>query len=129
MDPPPPLHRSDGCSIEQAAGALCVNVGPGLAQQVQECYRAFVHECLQRGLTRALIQGSAAWDAFNHLALRDALRAMTQAGLPPGFRLALIALTPDLIAVYDAVLVEAGRCGIEARRFHSRADAEAWLAS
>lgn len=129
MEPPPSLHRSAGCHIEQAAGYISVDVGPGLAQEVQECYRAFVHQCLQQGCRHSLIQGTSGWDAFNHLALRDALRAMAQAGLPPGFRLALIALTPDLIAVYDAVLVEAGRCGIEARRFLSRADAEAWLAS
>jgi hypothetical protein len=129
MEPPPSLHRSDGCTIEHAAGVLRVRVGPGLAQEVQECYRSFVHECLQRHCRRALIEGSAAWDAFNHLALRDALRAMAQAGLPEGFRLALVALTPDLIAVYDAVLVEAGRCGIEARRFRAAADALGWLAS
>lgn len=124
-----PLLHSPGCDIYQAAGHMRVIVGSGLAQQVQECYRAFVIECLQRHSTRALICGTATVDAFYHLALRDALRSMAQAGLPDGFRLALIAVTPDLIAVYDAALVEAGRCGIEARRFLTESDAEAWLAS
>ena len=129
MEPLPSPQQSDGCVIDHAPGGfLSVSVRPGLAQEVQECYRAFVHECLQRGCRHVLIEGSSAWDAFNHLALRDALRSMAQAGLPSGFRLALIALSPDLIAVYDAVLVEAGRHGIEARRFLSRAEAEAWLA-
>jgi hypothetical protein len=104
-------------------------VGPGLADEVQEAYRAFVNECLQRHCTRALIRGRASVDAFNHLALRDALRSMSVAGLPPGFRIALVAETPDLIAVYDAAVVEAGRCSIEARRFLTPADAERWLAS
>lgn len=124
-----PLLHSPGCDIFQAAGYMRVTVGPGLAQQVQECYRAFVVECLQRHCARALICGTATVDAFYHLALRDALRSMAQAGLPDGFRLALIAVTPDLIAVYDAALVEAGRCGIEARRFLKEADAELWLAA
>jgi hypothetical protein len=128
MDPLNSLHRSDGCSIDQASGYLRGRVGPGLAHQVQECYRTFVNECLQRHSTRALIVGTASVDAFYHLALRDALRSMSVAGLPDGFRLALIAGTPDLIAIYDAALVEAGRHGIEARRFLDEADGQRWLA-
>jgi hypothetical protein len=124
-----PVLHSAGCDIDQGPGYIRAKVGPGLAQQVQECYRAFVIECLQRHCTRALICGTASVDAFYHLALRDALRSMSQAGLPAGFRLALIAMTPDLIAVYDAALVEAGRYGIQARRFLNEADAESWLAS
>ena len=102
-------------------------VGPGLAHQVQESYRAFVNDCLRRHCTRALIIGQGGSDAFYHLALRDALRSMSVAGVPDGFRLALIAETPELIAVYDAALVEARRCGMEARRFLDEADAERWL--
>ena len=103
------------------------SVGPGLANEVQERYRAIVHECLQQHASRALITGRAGVDAFNHLALRDALRSMSVAGVPAKFRIALVAETPDLIAVYDAAVVEAGRCGIEARRFHSVEEAERWL--
>ena len=127
MDPIRPVHRSDGCDICQRPSYLRGTVGPGLAQEVQECYRTFVMECLQRGCTRALILGSSKIDAFYHLALRDALRSMAQAGLPAGFRIAFVACTPDLIAIYDAALVEAGRCGIDARRFMAEADALAWL--
>jgi hypothetical protein len=130
MDPLTALHHSEGCDIDQTqAGYLRVSVGSGLAQEVQECYRTFVNECIQRGCSGALILGTAKYDAFYHLALRDALRSMSVAGLPSGFRLALVASTPDLIAIYDAALVEAGRCGIEARRFLDEAAAEGWLAS
>jgi hypothetical protein len=104
------------------------SVGPGLANEVQERYRAIVNECLQQQATRALIVGRANVDAFNHLALRDALRAMSLAGVPPDFRIALVAETPDLIAIYDAAVVEAGRCGIAARRFKTVEEAERWLA-
>ena len=75
-----------------------------------------------------LIVGVSNGDAFNHLALRDALRSMSVAGLPPDFRLAVVAGTPDLIAVFDAAVVEAGRCSIDARRLLTVAEAEGWLA-
>ena len=127
MDPATPIRKTDGCAIDDAGSYIRANVGPGLADPVQECYRAFVHECLQRQCRRALVVGTAKFDAFNHLAARDALRSMSVAGLPAGFRLAFVAATSDLIAVYDAAVVEARRCGIEARRFLSEADARRWL--
>jgi hypothetical protein len=123
------IRRSGGCSLEQGPAHLRATVGPGLADEVQECYRALVHECLQRHFTRALILGRARVDAFNHLALRDALRSMSVAGVPADLRIALVAETPDLIAIYDAAVVEAGRCGIEVRRFSTPAEAERWLTS
>jgi hypothetical protein len=129
MDVSTSIRRSAGCSIAQGPVHLRASVGPGLAEEVQECYRAFVNECLQRHCKRALIVGRARIDAFCHLALRDGLRAMSVAGVPAGFRIALVAETPDLIAIYDAAVVEAGRCGIEARRFPTPADAERWLTS
>jgi hypothetical protein len=129
MDLFTPIHHTTGCGIDESPSHIRCAVGPGLADEVQECYRAFVNECLQRHSRRALILGRARIDAFYHLALRDALRAMSLAGVPPQFRIALVAETPDLIAVYDAAVVEAGRCGIEARRFQAAADAQRWLES
>lgn len=129
MDGLIPIHRAAACVIGEAPQYLRGEVGPGLALDVQECYRQFVHECLQRKPKRALIVGQSKWDAFYHLALRDALRSMAMAGLPDGFRLALVAATPDLIAVYDAALMEALRCGIEAKRFQDEQDAVGWLTS
>jgi len=123
-----PIRHTAGCGIDQGPFYIRASVGPGLADEVQACYRAFAGECLQRHCTRALVIGRAHIDAFHHLALRDALRAMGVAGVPPQFRIALVAETPDLIAVYDAAVVEAGRCGIDARRFSELADAERWLA-
>jgi hypothetical protein len=121
------IRHSAGCAIDQDPRHIRAKVGPGLADEVQECYRAFANECLRGHCERALIVGRASVDAFYHLALRDALRSMSVAGLPPGFRIALVAETADLIAVYDAAVVEAGRCGIDARRFSAAAEAERWL--
>jgi hypothetical protein len=124
-----PIRHTAGCGIDETPSYLRCAVGPGLADEVQECYRTFANECLQRHCRHVLILGRASVDAFHHLALRDALRAMSVAGVPAGFRIALVAETPDLIAIYDAAVVEAGRCGIDARRFPAAADAERWLDS
>jgi hypothetical protein len=124
-----PLHQGKGCDITQAEGHIRVRVGPGLATEVQECYRAFVNECLTRQCARALVVGYADLDPFYHLAARDALRAMALAGVPANFRLAFVAMTPGLIAIYDTAVIEASRLGIEARRFMTEDDAERWLNS
>jgi hypothetical protein len=124
-----PIHQGKGCDIAQTEGHIRVDVGPGLATEVQACYRAFVAECLNRQCARALIVGIADLDPFYHLAARDALRAMALAGVPANFRLAFVAKTGGLIAVYDTAVVEASRLGIEARRFITEDDAERWLNS
>jgi len=123
------IHQSKGCDIARVDGHIRVDVGPGLAVEVQECYRTFVTECLTRQCARALIVGIADLDPFYHLAARDALRAMALAGVPANFRLAFVAKTPSLIAVYDTAVVEASRLGINARRFMTEDDALRWLGS
>src|SRR5258708_3735556 len=119
---------STGCRIDRTKDKLRVEVGPALPDEVQECYRALANECVTGACARVLVIGNAALDAFSHLALRDALRAMALAGVPPGFRLAVGALTGNLIAVYDRAVTEAARLGIEARRFITEEDAARWLA-
>ena len=118
-----------GCEIELQAEHLRVAVGPALSDEVQECYHAFANECVTRTCNRVLIIGNAKTDAFSHLALRDVLRSMALAGVSADFRLALVADTANLIAVYDAAVVEAGRLGIDAKRFMTEQDAARWLES
>ncbi len=124
-----PIRHDPGCEIGQADGYLRAQVGPGLADEVQECYRAFANECLVRQCNRVLVIGVATIDPFYHLACRDALRSLALAGVPADFRLALVAKSPTLIAVYDAAVIEAGRLGLDARRFQSEEEAERWLRS
>jgi len=40
-----------------------------------------------------------------------------------------VAKSATLIAVYDAAVVEAGRLGLQARRFQTEEEAERWLRS
>ena len=124
-----PIRNTAGCLIELKEEHLRVAVGPALSDEVQECYHAFANECLTRTCNRVLIIGNAKFDAFSHLALRDVLRSMALAGVPAGFRLAVVANTANLIAVYDTAVVEAGRLGIDAKRFMTEQDAARWLES
>ena len=115
------------CEIVRKPGWLRVSVGPSLAAEVQECYRAAAMECLRGNCERVLVVGLAQFDPMAHLAGRDALRSLAVAGAPEGFRLALVALSPNLVRIYDDAVVEAARLGLEARRFDSEDDAERWL--
>jgi hypothetical protein len=115
------------CEIVRKPGWLRVSVGLALADKVQECYRAAAMECLRGQCERVLVLGEAKFDPMAHLAGRDALRSVALAGVPPSFRLALVALTPNLVRIYDDAVVEASRLGLEARRFDSEAEAERWL--
>lgn len=106
-----------------------MSVGPGLAAEVQECYRQAAMECLRSGCQHVLVLGTATFDPSAHLAGRDALASLALAGVPEGFRLALVALSPNLASIYDDAVIEAGRLGLEARRFATQAEAERWLSA
>ena len=123
------IRHDPGCEIDQEERYLRATVGPGLADEVQECYRALANTCLTRQCSRVLVIGIATIDPFYHIAGRDALRSIALAGVPADFRLALVAKSAMLIAVYDAAVVEAGRLGLEARRFISEEEAVRWLKS
>jgi hypothetical protein len=128
MDPPLAVYRSPCCDIGDTRHYLRCVIGPGLPHEIQDCYRTLAAECLLRKSKRLLIVGACGGDSFVHLAGRDSLRAIALAGVPPGFRLALVAATADMIAIYDAAVVEAARRGIEARRLQTEEQAAAWLA-
>jgi hypothetical protein len=129
MASPTLLQQTAGCAIELREHYVRAQVGPGLAEEVQECYRALANQCVIRQCSRVLVVGEATIDPFYHLAGRDALRSLALAGVAADFRLALVANSASLIAVFDAAVVEAGRLGLEARRFMSEDEAEGWLRS
>jgi hypothetical protein len=121
------IRQDAGCEIAQQERLLRATVGPGLADEVQQCYRALAAECVVRQCQRVLVIGIATVDPFYHLACRDALRSLALAGVAPNFRLALVAKNASLIAVYDTAVVEARRLGLEARRFMTEEEASGWL--
>ena len=118
-----------GCTISRTESGLRAVVSARRADDVQNCYQAIAAHCVLQPCVRVLVIGHSISDAFVHLAGRDALRSLALAGVPADFRLALVAATPDLIAIYDTAVLEAARLGIRARRFTSEDDAVCWLAA
>lgn len=125
----PTTGRVQGCQVGRRESGIRAVVSSRRAEDVQRCYQAVAEECIRYQCSRVLVIGRSSSDAFVHLAGRDALRSVALAGVPAGFRLALVAATPDLIAIYDTAVLEAGRLGIEARRFTGEDDALCWLAA
>jgi len=118
---------TQACDLKHEASWLRATVGPGLAAEIQECYRAIAMECLRGNCQRVLILGQAKVDATAHLAGRDALRSLALAGVPGGFRLAFVALSSNLVGIYDDAVLEADRLGLDARRFGAEEEAARWL--
>jgi len=117
------------CSIGIVDDCVRADVAPGHAGEIQKCYEDWACACLDGGHRRALLVGMSQGDEFAHLAARDAIASMAVAGIPSGFRLAVVARNVLLITIYDAVVVAARRHGIEARRFQDEEEAVRWLAS
>lgn len=115
------------CVIGTVDDYVRADVGPGHAGEIQKCYEDWACACLDGKCRRALLVGTSQGDEFAHLAARDAIASMAVAGIPAGFRLAVVARNVLLINVYDAVVVAARRHGIDARRFQDEAEAVRWL--
>jgi len=115
------------CEIGIVDDCVRADVGPGHAGEIQKCYEDWACACLDGKRKRALLVGTSQGDEFAHLAARDAIASMAIAGIPAGFRLAVVARNVLLIAIYDAVVVAARRHGIDARRFQDEEEAVRWL--
>lgn len=127
MGQPVHIFSSQCCVIDDSPQYLRCIVGAGLPHQVQECYRTLAAECLRRQGKRILVIGAGGGDSTVHLAGRDAMKALAIAGMPAGFRLAVVAATPDMADIYDTAILEASSCGMQARRFDTEEQAAAWL--
>ena len=115
------------CEIRIVDDYVRADLGPGSAGEIQQCYQDWACACLDGQYRRALLVGLSRGDEFAHLAARDAIASMAVAGIPAGFRLAVVARNVLLITVYDAVVVAARRHGIDARRFQEEEEAARWL--
>lgn len=127
MGEPDPTFSNRCCVIEDRPHYLRCAIGPGLPQEIQECYRALAAECMRQQGKPILIIGEGGDDSFIHLAARDSIKAIAVAGVPPKFRLAMVAATPDMVAIYESAILEAQRCGFQAKRFSTEKEAAAWL--
>ena len=121
--------RAD-CFIRQVGDYTRATVGPNLEpEEVEECYRALATQVLEQRLTRILVVGVGEDHPHSHLAARDALIAMSEIGLPVGFKIAFVPRSGATLNGYRHAELEAQERGIRAQVFESEAEAIRWLAA
>ncbi len=120
------MASASPCSIRPAGNMVRAVVGPGSAEEIQDCYRTLAVFCIQSQVHCALVM-SGDGSSTDHLALKDGMSCIAMAGLPMGFQLALVAGQSETQAVYALAEEAAQRSGINARLFKTEEEALSWL--
>ena len=112
--------------LPYSGGHLRLEFGYATVTEIAELYRALAVTCVQRQVTRVLIVAGDDEPAGER-ALRNALTMMVLAGVPRGFRLALVAAMPRVADTYRHTPRDFTAAGIATRLFDNEADAAHWL--
>ena len=97
------------------------------SREVSEIYQAFALLCARGKVSGALLEAGEE-EADAHHALRDTLVTLARiAGIPLRFRLALVARTGAIEAVYRKAQRELRMLDCDARVFRMEAEAARWL--
>jgi len=113
--------------ITQCLGYLRVDFGSGNRADIAETYRSFADLCIGRPVSSALLKAGDN-DPLGHARLRDALEAMARAAaIPEDFKLALVASTAPVHAIYREAQRALRATGVNAWVFDSGAEAVEWL--
>jgi hypothetical protein len=121
------IRDSGDRNVRQVDGYLVVEPGMSSAAELQSTYRAFAVLCIKNRITRALVKAIDS-DPAGEYALRDAFTMMLLAGIPAGWKLALVADTPAVEARYRNAQRDLTMAGVEARLFANEQEALSWLA-
>ena len=113
-------------ALPYSGGHLRLEFGYATVTEIAELYRALAVTCVERQITRVLIVAGDDEPAGER-ALRNALTMMVLAGVPRGFRLALVAAVPRVADTYRNTPRDFTAAGIGTRLFDSEADAAHWL--
>src|SRR5678816_4926348 len=105
--------------IRQHDGHLEVPASIGDASEVAEAYRVLARRCATEGFSRVLVTVIDNDPAVER-ALREAFTTMLLAGIPFGFRMALVAATPQIEARYRTLRRDLHYLAIEMEFFGSQ---------
>ncbi len=121
--PPPQIAQ-----LMQRSDYVRAEFGAGPATELSRLYQALAALCVQKKISRVLVVAADDDPAGEH-ALRNALVVLMLEGLPPRFKLALVATTPQAAVTYRNA--QRGLCaaGITTRLFESEPAAACWLES
>jgi hypothetical protein len=113
--------------ITECFGYVRVDFASGSCEETSATYRSFSDLCIGRPVSRALLEAGDN-DPLGHTRLRDALEAMARAAaIPQDFKLALVASTLPVHAVYCEAQQSLRAAGVNAWVFDSGAEALEWL--
>ena len=119
-------QSSDARLLREAAGRLRAELGYGTAAEMAEVSRSLAAACIQKQIKRVLIVAAGEHPAGEHY-LRNALTMMVLAGIPAGFRLALVTPQPLTAHLYRNTHGDFNAAGVTTRMFHKEEDAVRWL--
>ena len=113
--------------IAECAGYVRVDFGSADVGEIYETYRSFADLYIGKPARHVLLEAGDN-DPSGHRRLRHALEAMARAAvIPPEFKLALVAGTRPVHALYRDAQQVLRANGLNAWVFDSRAEAVAWL--
>ena len=113
--------------ITECSGYVRVDFGSGNCGETSATYRSFADFCIGRPVSCALLEAGDN-DPLGHARLGDALETMARAAaIPQDFKLALVASTAPVHAVYREAQRELRAAGVNAWVFDSGSEAVEWL--
>ena len=120
------LYERSDRYLTETPGYLVVEARLTNGAEVADIFRSLAVRCLEKQINRVLVKAGDN-DSAGERALRDAFTTMLLAGLPLGFRIALVAGTPAIQARYRTAQRDLALAGVDARLFESEAEAIGWL--
>ena len=113
--------------ITESPGYVRVDFGSCNAFELSDLYRAFAAICIGRNVNAALLNAGDE-DPSGHSRLREAIGAMAgAAAIPQDFKLALVASTPPVEALYRDAQHALRAVGLNAWVFDTVGEAVEWL--
>ena len=115
-----------GAGIEHRLGYLSVDCEHRDARELAELYRALAVKCIATQADRLLVKASHCRPE-GHQALRDALTTIVLAGMPSGFRLAMVTAIPSIRSFFLELQGDLRRLNIDVALFAEERAAVEWL--
>lgn len=116
------------CCVEERQGYVMVDCTGCGGRELAQLYRDFAVACIERRLEHVLVVAGGG-DPRDHLSLRDAVTVMMLAGVPSGFRIALVAPVAPIEAAFRALQRDLRQRRVEAAVFDHEDRAREWLLS
>ena len=120
------LGSTSTCGLVETPGYVRVAFGYITVNELSELFRALAVTCVNKQTSRVLIVAGD-HEPAGERALRDALTTMILAGIPRGFRLAVVAVSPAAAQTYRNSQRDFTAAGVATRLFDNEDDALAWL--